>query len=70
MKHRGAGVPSIAGGAPSIWSPENPAMRACIVCGGPWSEWWAGFGTVTAAFEGFIWGAFVGKEEGGKCLFL
>jgi hypothetical protein len=28
-------------------------MSCFIDCGGPSREWWAGFGTVTGALEGF-----------------
>lgn len=45
-------------------------MSSFIVRGGPSREWWAVFGTVTGAFEGFVLGGFEAKEEGGKCLFL
>ena len=39
---------------------------------GPSREWWAGFGTVTAALEGFGLAGFEAAAGGGggKCLFL
>ena len=64
----GGGVPSIAGGAGSIFSPAYLAMSCFIVCGGPSREWWAGLGTVAAALEEFGFVCF--EYEGGKCLFL
>jgi len=68
--HGGAGIPSIAGGVGSIIRSENPAMSCLTVCGDPSREWWAVLGTVTEAFEGFGFGGFEAKYEGGKCFCL
>jgi len=70
MGHGGAGVPSIAGGAGSIERPEKAPMSCFIVCGGPSREWWAVFGTVTEALDGFVLEGFEAKYDGGKCLLL
>ena len=69
--HGGWGDLSVGGSWIGIWSEEKEAMSSDIVeAGGPSREWWAGFGTVTAAFDGFGLLGFELKEEGGKCLFL
>lgn len=50
---------------------EKDAMSSDIVeAGGPSREWWAVFGTVTAALDGLELVGFDLKDEGGKCLFL
>lgn len=43
----------MSGAAGSIVRPEKPAMSSLMVCGGPSREWWAVFGTVTDALDGF-----------------
>lgn len=69
--HVGGGDLSVGGSRTGIWSEEKEAMSSDIVeAGGPSREWWAGFGTVTAAFDGFGLLDFELEEEGGKYLFL
>ena len=71
--HGGGGVPSIEGGAPWMASVAKEVMSSETLeteFGGPWREWWAGLGTVTAAFEGFELAGFEEREDGGKYLFL
>lgn len=71
MRHGGAGDWSVGGGAGEIASVEKEAMSSGIVdFGGPSREWWAGFGTVTAALEGLGLVGFDLEDEDGKCLFL
>lgn len=63
-------MPSIAGGAGAMERLLKLVISCLIDCGGPSREWWAVFGTVTEAFEGFGLEDFEAKEEDGKCLFL
>ena len=71
MGHGGEGDPSMGGAAPVKTSEAKDAMSwEAFAAGGPWREWWAGLGTVTAAFEGFGLLGFEAKDVGGKCLFL
>ena len=67
----GGGDLSVGGSRPGIGREEKEAISSDTVePGGPSREWWAGFGTVTAAFEGLGFVGFDLKDEGGKCLFL
>lgn len=69
--HGGGGDLSVGGSWPGIGMEEKEDMSSDIVeTGGPSREWWAGLGTVTAAFDGLGFVGFDLKEEGGKCLFL
>ncbi len=69
--HGGAGRLSVGGSSIGMRREEKEAISSVIVdAGGPSREWWAGFGTVTAAFDGFRFVGFDLKDEGGKCLFL
>ena len=69
--HEGWGDVSVGDSWTSIGREEKEAISSDIVeAEGPSREWWAVFGTVTAAFEGFGLGGFDLKDEGGKCLFL
>lgn len=69
--HGGLGKLSVGGSRPGIGREEKEAMSSDIVeAEGPSREWWAGFGTVTAAFDGSGFVGFDLKDEGGKCLFL
>lgn len=62
---------SVGGSWPGMGREEKEAMSSDIVeAGGPSREWWAGFGTVTAAFDGLGLVGFDLKDDGGKCLFL
>ncbi len=54
-------MPSIAEGAGAIARPAKPAISSLIGSGGPSREWWAGFGTVAAALDGFRFVAFDAK---------
>ena len=53
MGHGGAGLRSVGGGSPRIEVCEYPLIRVCREEERPWREWWAVFGTVTDALEGF-----------------
>lgn len=71
MGHGGEGDWSVGGGQGGMASVEKEEMSSGIVdFGGPSREWWAGFGTVTGALEGFGLVGFDLEVEGGKCLFL
>lgn len=69
--HGGWGDVSVGGSWTGIGREEKEPMSSDIVeAGGPSREWWAGFGTVIAAFDGFGLVGFDLKDEVGKCLFL
>lgn len=62
---------SVGGGSERIDREEKDVMSSeRDGFGGPSSEWWAGFGTVTGSLEGLSLAGFDFVEEGGKCLFL
>lgn len=76
---QGAGAErEVSGSLAEIWRPEKVSTSCLIVGGrasaaeGPWSEWWAGLGTVAEALEGLGWwaGLCLAKKDGGKCLRL
>ncbi len=68
---QGRGEEPSGGAAGAMEKDEKEAMRSRRDdWGSPSSEWWAGFGTVTGALEGFGLGGFDMEEQGGKCLFL
>ena len=67
MGHGGWGdvsVVSVAACSTGIGREAKEAMSSDVV------EWWAGFGTVAAAFDGLGLVGFDLKDEGGKYLFL
>lgn len=79
--HGGAGSASVGGGSPEMRNDAYEAMSSAVPDERPASEWWAVFGTVTAAFDGFgcpfcgctAWGCgagFGGNEDAGKCFCL
>lgn len=69
--HGGAGERSVGAGALAMERPVNSVISSEIVGGRAVSEWWAVFGTVTDALEGFgSMGFGAGKDEDGKCFFL
>ena len=69
--HGGLGVLSVGGSRTGIGREEKEAMSSDIVeAGSPSREWWAVFGTVTAALDGLGSVGFDLKDDGGKCLFL
>ena len=76
MGHGSWGERSVGGASGWMERVEKEVMRDWRVVERPWREWWAGFGTVTAALgglgsegEGLGLGGWV-KYDGGKCLFL
>lgn len=64
-------VPSVGGVAAGTVVLAKEAIRSLVVeVEGPSREWWAVFGTVTGAFDGFRSVGFILEFDGGKCLFL
>ena len=67
----GGGNRSRTGRTPCIVDVDNEAMSwDKLDFGGPSREWWAGFGTVTAALDGLGLAISEVNDDGGKCLFL